>query len=41
VQEVLPEGLGGTQLELLGQLADRGGAQQPVGLLGAQQDSIS
>ena len=34
VQEVLPERLGRPQVELLGQLADRGGAQQPVGLLG-------
>ena len=43
VQEVLPEGLRGTQIELLGQLADGGGAQQPVGLLGcgAQGDPIS
>jgi hypothetical protein len=43
VQEVLAEGLGRTQLELLGQVADRGRAQQPVGLLGwsAQQGSIS
>ena len=34
VQEVLAERLGRPQVELLGQLADRGRAQQPVGLLG-------
>ena len=34
VQEVLAEALRRPQLELLGQLADRGRAQQPVGLVG-------
>jgi hypothetical protein len=43
VQEVLAERLGRPQVELLGQLADRGGTQQPIGLLGwsAQGNSIS
>ena len=36
VQEVLAERLGRAQVELLGQLADRGGTQQPVGLLGGR-----
>ena len=35
VQEVLPERLGRPQVQLLGQLADRGRTQQPVRLLGA------
>ncbi|WP_245753510.1 hypothetical protein [Geodermatophilus ruber] len=43
VQEVLPEGLGRPQVELLGEVADGGRAQQPVGGLGgrAQEDPIS
>jgi hypothetical protein len=43
VQEVLTQALRRPQAELLGELADRGRAQQPVGLVAgrAQQGSIS